>query len=73
MEIILEKKNDWALYILSIEKWWKLLYVILNRSEGERKKESKRETYKQVAVKRKERKMAPVDRYCPCVKMIDGS
>ena len=40
----------------SIEKWWKLLYVILNRSDGERKKESKNETYKQVAVKRKERK-----------------
>ena len=46
-----------------IEKWWNLLYVILNRSEGERKKESKSETYKHVAVKRKERKMAPVDRY----------
>ena len=29
------------------------------RSKGERKKVRKRETYKQVAVKREERKMAP--------------
>ena len=31
--------------------------------EKERKKESKRKIYKQVAVKRKEKKVAPVDRY----------
>ena len=35
-----------------------MLYVILYRSEGERRKESKGKTCKPVAVKRMERKMA---------------
>ena len=40
MEIILEKNR---LSIYSIEKWWKLLYVILkNRSTGKKKEERER-------------------------------
>ena len=44
--------------------------MILYCSEGERKKESQGETYKQVAVKRKERKMAIGQIYG--VEMIDS-
>ena len=43
------------------------------RCKGERKKVRKRETYKQVAVKREERKMAPVDRdTVPGLKWLTG-
>ena len=62
MEMILEKKNDRALHI----KHRKMKTTICNfeRKLGKRKKEKKRgKIYKLVAVKRKERKMALVDRY----------
>ena len=48
------------MWALSIEKWQLLLCVILYRSEGEKKKESKEDTCRQVAEKRKERNMATV-------------